>query len=233
MKDSHSAQSSMRGYTEGLGETFLKYIEESKRWQADLINEIHRDQSSATERGISAAVSHPHATGREKRLEQKLIDLLYFPETSDRENRIVVAHKKTFRWIYSDPDSGGTPWPSFTKWLQSGSGLYWITGKAGSGKSTLMKFIYNNDLTFDNLRAWRLTIPLATGVFFFWNSGHGMQMSQLGMLQSILCQLVTKFPDLIPRLFPERWEAYNLFSNDPQDLTKEELLRAFRLLADE
>jgi len=60
-----------------------------------------------------------------------------------------------------------------------------------------------------------------------------MQMSQDGLLQSILYQILEKYPDLIPRLFPERWEAYNLFSHDPYQWTKQELLRAFTLLADE
>ena len=136
----------MRLQTEGLGEIFLEHIEESKRWQADLIKEIHRDRSTAAERGTSVASSQ--APWRDRQLQRKLLDLLHFPEISERHNRIMVAHEHTFHWVFEDPASGGTPWPSFTEWLRSGSGVYWITGKAGSGKSTLMKFIYNDARTF-------------------------------------------------------------------------------------
>lgn len=31
---------------------------------------------------------------------------------------------------------------SIAEWLESGSGVYWISGKAGSGKSTLMKHLF-------------------------------------------------------------------------------------------
>jgi ABC-type thiamine transport system ATPase subunit len=51
----------------------------------------------------------------------------------NREERILEAHEKTFRWIFKDSP--------FKHWLESktGSNLFWISGKAGSGKSTLMK----------------------------------------------------------------------------------------------
>jgi len=150
MKDSYSTQTSKSGYsnrqsqlTEGLGETFLRHIKESKRWQEDLISAIHQDDSSFMDRGLSVST-----TERDIRLQKKLIDKLYFPQISDRENRIVDAYEKTFQWIYKDPESEETPWPSFTKWLKDGSGLYWITSKAGSGKSTLMKYIYKDRRTF-------------------------------------------------------------------------------------
>jgi hypothetical protein len=123
--------------TEGLGETFLGRIDESKRWQTDLINAIHRDQSGATNRALRPTTES--WTEREQKLQKIFLERLYFPEISDRENRIVAAHENTFQWIFKDPGLGGTPWPSFVDWLENGSGFYWITGKAGSGKSTLMK----------------------------------------------------------------------------------------------
>jgi hypothetical protein len=144
MKDSHSSHSLMEEHisridrnTEGLGETFLGRIDESKRWQTDLINAIHRDQSGATNRALRPTTES--WTEREQKLQKIFLERLYFPEISDRENRIVAAHENTFQWIFKDPGLGGTPWPSFVDWLENGSGFYWITGKAGSGKSTLMK----------------------------------------------------------------------------------------------
>jgi hypothetical protein len=150
----------------------------------------------------------------------------------DRQDRIVEAHKETFRWIFDSPKKS-TPWPSFTEWLQSGSGLYWITGKAGSGKSTLMKYIYTHARTSNLLQDWCGNFPLVVAAFYFWNSGVDMQMSEMGLLQAILHQLLVSHRELIPRLFPERWEAYSLFSDDPHPWTRSELRRAFSLLAEE
>lgn len=38
-------------------------------------------------------------------------------------------------------------WNDFVAWLEEGDGLYWIAGKAGSGKSTLMKYIASHPST--------------------------------------------------------------------------------------
>ncbi|KAK4446037.1 hypothetical protein QBC34DRAFT_470643 [Podospora aff. communis PSN243] len=50
-----------------------------------------------------------------------------------------MAHEKTFDWVFRPGE--GQNWSDFPAWLRSPNQLYWITGKAGSGKSTLMKFI--------------------------------------------------------------------------------------------
>jgi hypothetical protein len=42
----------------------------------------------------------------------------------------------------------------FTNWLSSGSGIFHISGKLGSGKSTLMKFICENHHTKNKLELW-------------------------------------------------------------------------------
>jgi len=216
--------------TQGLGERFLEYVEDSKCWQKDLIAAIHRNDLREQDPDLPVLVTD---SARTRKLQNNLLDRLYFPEMGDRENRIVEAHEKTFRWIYCDPEAGSTPWPSFIEWLHSGSGLYWITGKAGSGKSTLMKYIFNTPQTFASLKAWSSGFPLVTAGFFFWNSGSKMQMSLIGLLQSILYQLLVKHPDLVPKILPERWEAYTLFGNDPQPWTQGELSKALKLLASE
>ena len=48
---------------------------------------------------------------------------------------VIDSHRATFDWIFSEDG------PGFAQWLKDGKGVYWIYGKAGSGKSTLMKFI--------------------------------------------------------------------------------------------
>jgi ABC-type lipoprotein export system ATPase subunit len=54
---------------------------------------------------------------------------------------VAQAHKATFRWIFADHEESDIPWHNFVDWLQQGEHINWITGKAASGKSTLMKYI--------------------------------------------------------------------------------------------
>ncbi|KAI1022170.1 hypothetical protein LB504_007299 [Fusarium proliferatum] len=48
----------------------------------------------------------------------------------------------------------GRDWDSFVDWLKSDLPVYWITGKPGSGKSTLMKFIISDSRTPAALKEW-------------------------------------------------------------------------------
>ncbi|CZR56191.1 uncharacterized protein PAC_06079 [Phialocephala subalpina] len=67
--------------------------------------------------------------------EETILDLLAFRGMDERYEDIAEAHAQTFRWIYESPE------PGFTDWLRSGQEIYWISGKAGCGKSTLMKYL--------------------------------------------------------------------------------------------
>jgi hypothetical protein len=58
-----------------------------------------------------------------------------------------------------------------------------------------------------------------------------MQMSNEGLLRSLLFQISKCCPELIPDLFPERWETLNLFGSDSRQWNLAEYLRAFRLLS--
>lgn len=121
---------------------------------------------------------------------QSLIRGLSFSEMHHRQESIHDNFEGTFQWIYEPPRDLDTPWDSFATWLTEGRGIYWITGKAGSGKSTLMRMLHESERTVDLLRTWCRELPLVTGSFFFWNSGSKMQMSQEGLLRSVLLQII-------------------------------------------
>ena len=223
---------------QGLGETFVSYIteakrwqenyiEDSRRWQAELIEAIHEGKESFSERALSAAEL---TKAREESLQNKFLRSLYFPEIRERHDRISEAHEKTFRWIYGEPHPGDRSWTHFIRWLESNDSLYWITGKAGSGKSTLMKYIVNEARTVEHLQAWILGKTLVIAAYFFWNSGSDIQMSQDGLLRSLLYQILVEMPGLVRYLLPARWEVSRLFSSDPSPWSRHELRTAFRLL---
>ncbi|KAK4218908.1 hypothetical protein QBC37DRAFT_273824, partial [Rhypophila decipiens] len=97
----------------------------------------------------------------------------------------------------------------FLSWLQSGGGVFHISGKAGSGKSTLMKFLCHHERTNEELQTWATSKKkiLVFASFYFWNSGDNMQMSLEGLLRSILFETLKRCPELIPAVFPEHWRG--------------------------
>jgi hypothetical protein len=62
---------------------------------------------------------------------------LWFRLIDDRESSIADAHSRTFEWSIHPPTSE-VVWDDLGRWLRSGRDMYWIHGKPGSGKSTLM-----------------------------------------------------------------------------------------------
>lgn len=158
--------------------------------------------------------------------DQDFLRSLHFRNQESRYQNIEDAHTKTFAWILEENTHQGAreSTSTFKDWLETKNGIYWISGKPGSGKSTLMKFLWNNERTDELLRIWAGGKPLATANFHFWNTGSALQKSQEGLLRSIIFELLRKCPDLIPaarravtfelrlRIDDSRWEIKDLLS---------------------
>lgn len=168
----------------------------------------------------------------------RILGRLWFPAMRSRQEEVVEAHRQTFAWLFQpapkDPTkSGGS---GFTQWLESGSGIYWINGKAGSGKSTLMRYVCESDETRRRLLTWAGATPLTLGIFFFWNSGTIEQRSQVGLLRSLLHDVLDRYPELIPIVLPSVWaRAYSheirpSSYDKPETLTLGLLMQAFKSL---
>jgi hypothetical protein len=135
--------------------------------------------------------------GKRAALNQEIISSLWFKTLKYREDDVVQAYGDTIGWLF-DPNE--TP---FCRWLESREGIFWISGLAGSGKSTLMKFAIRNEKTTQMLSKWASGRQLHVAHFFFWNSGFDMQKSQRGLLQSLLVQICRIQPDLVTSLCPD------------------------------
>ncbi|KAF3801901.1 hypothetical protein GCG54_00015123, partial [Colletotrichum gloeosporioides] len=134
-----------------------------------------------------------------------------------RYDDVVEAHEDTFHWIFEQPDEDALKaskriWSDFTGWLRGGSGVYWVSGKPASGKSTLMKYVVSHERTHELLHEWSVKFPdgygnhLCTAKFFFWlNGGDKNQSSQVGLLRSILHEICSEYPHLLPTAFPDLW----------------------------
>ncbi|KAK8070775.1 hypothetical protein PG997_010978 [Apiospora hydei] len=66
---------------------------------------------------------------------QNQLESLLFQDIKQRYSDINPAHKVTFKWAFDHTST------QFPQWLESGDGYFWIHGLAGSGKSTLMKYL--------------------------------------------------------------------------------------------
>jgi len=135
-------------------------------------------------------------------LATKVLAALSYRGLQSRFGGTTIAHRDTYEWIFKAPEQDRR-WSDFAAWLRSGHSLYWISGKAGSGKSTLMKYICSNPITTDLLESWRGSSTLLQAKFFFWAAGSTLQSSQEGLLRGLLHTLLTRYPRLIPSVFPE------------------------------
>ena len=138
---------------------------------------------------------------------KRFLDALHFRSIDERRATISKAHRRTFQWIYRDKISQICLWDDLPNWLATGRGCYWISGKAGSGKSTLMKYILGNTKTTNALRKWSGSSELVVASFFFWYAGTPLQKSQAGLLRALLLSVLNRRPDLVPVLFPNLYRS--------------------------
>ena len=135
-----------------------------------------------------------------KRYRRLFLESLHYPEMNRRQDTVTDAHPKTFRWVYDADgfDKSARGWQSIAKWLENDEGVYWINGKAGSGKSTLMSYLFDHKRTLGLLKVWSGTKKVLNPKFFFWSAGTTLEKSVEGLLRSLLYQIFREVPSLIP-----------------------------------
>ncbi|KAE9364418.1 hypothetical protein N431DRAFT_421379 [Stipitochalara longipes BDJ] len=141
-------------------------------------------------------------------IQESIINSLKYPSMTHRYEDVIEAHPNTFEWAFKNPTEKQLPWSNLTDWLKTGNGVYWVCGKAGSGKSTFLKHIYDQGRTEQLLSVWARDHQLCIATFFFWNSGTREQKSQLGFLRSLLYQVLNQCPELVPLVLPKLWGVY-------------------------
>lgn len=149
--------------------------------------------------------------------EQLFLTTLQFEARPLRHQAIPEAHERTFRWLLDDEKvarnhttttvdskTNARDGPTLARWLKSKNGIFWVSGKPGSGKSTLMKFVASAPETHEILSQWSSSVIVAA--HYFWNSGSMMQKSLEGLLRSLLYDIFRQYPKLIPMVCEKKWE---------------------------
>ncbi|KFY21533.1 hypothetical protein V493_07326 [Pseudogymnoascus sp. VKM F-4281 (FW-2241)] len=111
---------------------------------------------------------------------------LSFLEINYRRQEADQAYKNTCTWLLKHP--------AYTEWLDKNCELLWIQGSPGSGKSTLMSFIYEE---------FHRNLSLRKGVvldYFFHGRGSILQKTRIGMFRSLLHQLYSQVHFIRPQI---------------------------------
>nr|XP_036580328.1 uncharacterized protein CTRU02_09558 [Colletotrichum truncatum]KAF6788240.1 hypothetical protein CTRU02_09558 [Colletotrichum truncatum] len=159
---------------------------------------------------------------RDISLQQKFLRGLNFRSMTARRHSIVEAHQKTFNWVFKGTNaqtSAPAPNRNLSNWLKSGKGIFWISGKAGSGKSTLMKYLGCHPHTSDLLSTWSQPKECIVACHYFWSSGTRLQKSINGLLRSLLFEIFRQLPEIIAKVVPD---DLCHFENDSSLLSSED-----------
>lgn len=129
------------------------------------------------------------------------LESLKIPEAGVRYQQVIKNHGRTFGWLFEKNTIPFLDWLSEARDTGPAGRLFWITGKPGSGKSTIMKHAIRNSKTIYYLlasktRTWHI-IP-----FFFSDRGSEKQSTFQTMLQEILFQLLRRVGDSFHLVHP-------------------------------
>lgn len=230
------------------GSDFLKHLNDSRQHfdatLSDFRDSLRTDNDQITHKIDS--LTQKVLDMAKPDLKKAFVDSLFFPDYERREKDLSGPSPKTFEWIFdrdggaSSSKTGKARWPSFPKWLEnSDSGQqYWLGGKAGSGKSTLMAHIIREDMalkrTQDHLKKWHGTKPLHILKFFLFRPGRETQAGFEALLRSLLYQVVTFIP-LLQEILMARFlrpECGTRIATWPVEILKKMLSSALDAAAD-
>jgi hypothetical protein len=164
---------------------------------------------------------------------------LYFESMYDREDAVANNFDTTYEWIFQhEPkkSDGKDLWYSFPVWLaEESKSPYWITGKPGSGKSTIMKLIAHPDRLRTFLQPWAKSSPILITNYYAWNSGLNMQKAWEGLKKTVLHQVLNQRPSAAPIIARRRWALFQTLRGmaDFPDWEEWEINESFQALMNE
>ena len=113
-------------------------------------------------------------------LNTEFLQMLKFDSMDRRRDRIVAPEVSTTHWIWSNP--------SYLEWYRASSGILWIQGKPGSGKSVLAKSIQTRLLELADSSSVSISGRPIVGGWYY--SQREMLRAHSMMLRSLLLQVL-------------------------------------------
>jgi hypothetical protein len=101
-----------------------------------------------------------------------------------RQSLIVDRFENTCEWVYENE--------AFVTWLRHERGVFWIYGKPGSGKSTLMKLVHADKRTRQHSHTFGTSSCQISAEFFFNYRGTYLQKTLEGLMRSVLRQIMRR-----------------------------------------
>ena len=99
-------------------------------------------------------------------------------------------HKESFQWIWNTEG----PEPGFVDWLRSDDRVFWIKGKPGSGKSTLVKYLTESARAKD--LASKTSIPTFFISYFFYELGDSQEKAFVSLLHAFVYWLLVELHNI-------------------------------------
>ncbi|KAI5356523.1 Putative NACHT nucleoside triphosphatase, P-loop containing nucleoside triphosphate hydrolase [Septoria linicola] len=130
-----------------------------------------------------------------------LLDSFAYDGMHRFQERPLDAFHGTYEWLLEATDQEPSEPPSYLQtleqksalrlqeWLRNHDDIFWIAGKPGAGKSTLMRWLARHKRTLDLLTEWA-NGPVVIASYFAWKAGSSLEKSWPGLLRSILFQII-------------------------------------------
>ena len=223
----HATHSRLRDMHQGQQSSFMA----TERMQTSLSKDFAKLGTGIGEQLVSAEI-----TAKRK----EVMESLWYPEMFDRQQTIKPPSRGTFEWIFDDSPPIADPKQDedtqlqahmrgiFARWLRNDDPLFWISGKAGSGKSSLMSLIQDDPRTTQALSFWAKGRQLYTFSFYFWRPGSALQKSIPGLLRSLLYQLAKAKPAVVDIITSVKPATYNDWTTKSLLSALQKSLTAFR-----
>lgn len=205
-------------------------IEESSLAQHAITQSSHQATLGAIE-DLDTNIQTQFGDMRVNDFHQDILRSLRYPDMLTRQQEISPPAAGTYEWVFTGESlyqdnldisknilsADLERRKKLLHWFSSEESLFWINGKPGSGKSSLMSFIANDRRTLQALQSWSGQRLVHIIKFFFWRPGSPLQRSVPGMLRSLLYQVLMTDVRYIDRLLVEKsisrhptWEQIEL-----------------------
>jgi len=195
-------------------------IQDARKSVSNVVNASAAESANKSLAAITQKLQLFQSTTVMISIQDRILRQLVFPGMRARQHQISDTGDNTFNWLFHGGSHTSTDswWDDernqlrqkaqkdLLVWLSHGQGIFHISGKPGSGKSTFMKYLISHSKTQEALRQWAGPRTLAVATHYFWNSGTLLQRTLSGLFKSLLFGVLSSCPELMRIAFPRQWE---------------------------